>query len=197
MAQGSLSSRSKHSRQPPGAGNALAGPSVLLGHNPWCVGPGHPLRGFAAVTPWPGCSEPPGSWHPQPARRRAPVPGPACVRGIAGAAGRGLCSTGEAFPGATGSRAQAAPSAVLFGRGSCFFEHEIRNLERILQPQGGFWVLAGLRQSWGLVLRVLPPSLAHFPSSTCWLFARCPLQRHPTKERCRGLCACHMQAGCP
>lgn len=100
------------------------------------------------MTPWPGCSEPPGSWHPQPARWRAPVPSPACVRGVVGAAGRGLCSTGEAFPGATGSRAQAAPSAVLFGRGSCFFEHEIRNLERILQPQGGFWQASDRAGVW-------------------------------------------------
>lgn len=40
MAQGSLFSRSKHSRQPVGAGNALAGRSVLLGRSPWRVGPG-------------------------------------------------------------------------------------------------------------------------------------------------------------
>ena len=40
MAQGSLSSRSKHSRQPAGAGNALTGCSVLLGRSPWRVDPG-------------------------------------------------------------------------------------------------------------------------------------------------------------
>lgn len=30
------------------------------------------------------------------------------------------------------------PALSCLARGSCFFEHEIRNLERILQPQGGF-----------------------------------------------------------
>lgn len=56
---------------------------------------------------------------------------------IAGAAGRGLCSTAEVFPGAKGSRAQAAPSTLVWPQ-VLLFEHEIRNLERNSQPQRRF-----------------------------------------------------------
>lgn len=161
MAPSSLSSRSKHSRQPDGAGTALAGRSVLLSRRPWRVGPGL-LHLPALWSPMAGLFEQPGVLTP-PSRQGAAL-GHICVC---------YCrcrSQGFAAPMRfSQSQGVQCTQFHLIWLRVLLFEREMRGLERNLRPQGD---LAGLWQSWGLVSGVLSPFLAHFPS-TCWVSSHC------------------------